>query len=279
MTNTNTKQQLESEFKNIKYILTSTMRTRLLLTIYEDSKNLDDLRNELNKPSATILHGLKELENINLIKKVQKYYQLTSNGYLLTTNMRKLIENWYSINNNKLFWNNHDLEDIPEDILKDIYLLKDSEYINSTTSDLSHAFNKYIDLISNAKKLKMILPIYSENHFKHIIDLLNNKTLEELELIINTDIFESMKSNEFFNEELMNNKKVKIFRVEKSLKIFLTFSKDFMSLTLFFKDGHYDDSQILINKNKNSIKWSKNLYDHYKVISWMMEPTISNTKN
>lgn len=50
MTNSNTKKQLENEFKNIKYILTSTMRTRLLLSIYEDSKNLDDLRNELNKP-------------------------------------------------------------------------------------------------------------------------------------------------------------------------------------------------------------------------------------
>lgn len=279
MTNNNTKKQLENEFKNIKYILTSTMRTRLLLSIYEDSKNLDDLRNELNKPSATILHGLKELENINLVKKVQKYYQLTSNGYLLTTNMRKLIENWYSINKNKLFWNNHDLEDIPEDILKDIYLLKDAEYVNSTTSDLSYAFNNFIKLISNAKSLKMILPIYSENHFKHIINLLNNDTLEELELIISNDIFESIKSNEFFNKELMNNKKVKIFRVEKSLKLFLTFSKDFMSLTLFFKDGHYDDSQILISKTKNSIEWSRNLYDYYKVISWRMEPTTSKIKS
>lgn len=279
MTNSNTKKQLENEFKNIKYILTSTMRTRLLLSIYEDSKNLDDLRNELNKPSATILHGLKELENMNLVKKVQKYYQLTSNGYLLTTNMRKLIENWYSINKNKLFWNNHDLEDIPEDILKDIYLLKDAEYVNSTTSDLSYAFNNFIKLISNAKSLKMILPIYSENHFKHIINLLNNDTLEELELIISNDIFESIKSNEFFNKELMNNKKVKIFRVEKSLKLFLTFSKDFMSLTLFFKDGHYDDSQILISKTKNSIEWSRNLYDYYKVISWRMEPTTSKIKS
>lgn len=193
--------------------------------------------------------------------------------------MRKLIENWYSINKNKLFWNNHDLEDIPEDILKDIYLLKDAEYVNSTTSDLSYAFNNFIKLISNAKSLKMILPIYSENHFKHIINLLNNDTLEELELIISNDIFESIKSNEFFNKELMNNKKVKIFRVEKSLKLFLTFSKDFMSLTLFFKDGHYDDSQILISKTKNSIEWSRNLYDYYKVISWRMEPTTSKIKS
>ena len=41
------------------------MRTKLLLSIYNGSKNLDDLRIELEKPSATILHGLKELETLN----------------------------------------------------------------------------------------------------------------------------------------------------------------------------------------------------------------------
>ena len=74
MTSHETKNQLTKEFSGLKYILTSEMRSKLLLTIYEDSKNLDDLRNELKKPSATILHGLKELENSNLVRKVQKYY-------------------------------------------------------------------------------------------------------------------------------------------------------------------------------------------------------------
>ena len=124
MTSSETKQELTREFSGLKYILTSGMRSKLLLTIYENPKNLDDLRNELKKPSATILHGLKELENSNLVKKVHKYYELTSNGYLITTNMIKLIENWYSVNKGKLFWNNHDLSGIPDDMLKNIYLLK-----------------------------------------------------------------------------------------------------------------------------------------------------------
>lgn len=99
---TKIKNELKEEYNGIKYILTSTMRTKLLLSIYKNSKNLDDLRNELNKPSATILHGLKELENLNFVKKVQKHYQLTSNGYLLTTNMIKLIDNWYATNRNEI---------------------------------------------------------------------------------------------------------------------------------------------------------------------------------
>ena len=120
MTAIETKEELAKEFSGIKYILTSGMRSRLLLAVYENPKNLDELRKELRKPSATILHGLKELETINLIRKVQKYYELTSNGFLLTTNMVKLIENWYALNKNKLYWNSHDLTGIPDKFLKEI---------------------------------------------------------------------------------------------------------------------------------------------------------------
>ena len=263
MTNPQTKKELTDEYKHIKYILTSSMRTKLLLSIYNNGKKLEDLRNILKKPSATILHGLKELENINLVKKVQKKYELTSNGYLLTINMIKLIENWSSINNSKIFWNNHDLSCIPQDLLKDIYLLKDAEYVHSTTSDLSNAFNNYIELISNAKKLKIILPIYSENHFKHMTKYLKKDQLEKLELIVNEEILKSMTKNKEINKEIIENNKVNLKCSEKDLKLFLTISDEFMSLTLFFKDGHYDDSQILIAKNENAIKWALNLYEQY----------------
>lgn len=264
MTNIQTKQELNKEFRDVKYILTSNMRAKLLLALYEVPQNLEELRNEIKKPSATILHGLKELETINLVKKVQKYYKLTSNGYLLTSNMIKLIENWYSLGKDEYFWNNHDLSDIPDEIIKNIYLLKDAEYVNSTTSDLSIAFNRYIKLISKAKKLQIILPIYSENHFKHIIDLLNNNQLNELKLILNNEIYESINKNEQFRKELLENNNVKLTITNNNPKIFLTCSEEFMSLTLFFKDGHYDDSQILIGNDINSLKWAKLLLKNFE---------------
>lgn len=264
MTKPQTKEELNNEFKDIKYILTSTMRIKLLLSMYNGSKNLEELRNELKKPSATILHGLKELEAINLIKKVQKQYQLTSNGFLLVTNMVKLIENWASINNNVSFWNNHNLEDIPNEYLKNMHLLKDVEYVKSTTSDLSNAFNRYIKLISNSPELRMIMPIYSENHLKHIIELLNKNKLKYLELIVSRDILNSIKLNDSFKKSLLENKKVKVLCIKRNPKLFLTYSREFTSLTLFFKDGHYDDSHILIGTNENSRKWGKNIINYYE---------------
>lgn len=264
MTRLETKQELNREYRDIKYILTSGMRTKLLLSLYNIPKNLDDLRRDLTKPSATILHGLKELETINLVKKAHKCYELTSNGYLLTTNMIKLIENWYALGKSEHFWDDHDLSDLPEDVLKNVYLLKDANYINSTTSDLSLAFNHYINAISKSSELRIILPIYSENHFKHIIDLLNNGKLEKLELIISEEIFNSISCNKLFKEKLIDNMNVKITVIKRRIKIFLTYSKEFMSLTLFFKDGHYDDSQILIAEDENAKKWASSLWNNYR---------------
>lgn len=264
MTKSRRKEELNQEFKDLKYILTSNMRSKLLIAMYGEAKNLEQLRNEIQKPSATILHGLKELESVNLIRKFQKFYELTSSGYLLTTNMLKLIDNWYSIDKNKSFWNTHDLSGIDEEMLKKTYLIKDCRYIQSTTSDLSNAFNNYIKLLSNASYVKMILPIYSENHFKHIIGLLKDKKIKNLELIINLDILNSIKRNKNLDKTLKNNKKVTIKTVNKPLKLFLTLSENFMSLTLFFKDGHYDDSQILIGNTKESINWADELYSIYE---------------
>ena len=148
-------------------------------------------------------------------------------------------------------------------MLKNIYLLKDAKYINSTTSDLSIAFNKYINLLSQSTEIQMILPIYSENHFKHIIDLFNYGKLEKLELVVSEEIYNSIKNNELFKKELLENKKVNLTLINRHVKLFLTRSKEFMSLTLFFKDGHYDDSQILIAQDDNSKKWASSLWKYF----------------
>lgn len=232
-------------------------------------KNLNEIRDELKKPSATILHGLKELEDNNLIKKDRKYYELTSNGYLLATNIIKLIDNWYSLEKNKIFWNNHDLTGIPINLLNKLYLLKDAEFISSTTSDLSNAFNKYIELISTTSELTIIIPIYSENHLKYLINLLNDGNLKQLTILINTEILRKIKRSRYLKKSLLENEHVNIIETDENFKIFLTFCRDFMTLTLFFKDNHYDDSQMIIDKHKSGIKWSEELFGYYKrAIIW-----------
>ena len=110
------------------------------------------------------------------------------------------------------------------------------------------------------------MPIYSENHFKHMIDLLDKGQVDDLRLIVSEEIYDSIKKNKLFKKELLENDKVKLTVTDNNLKIFLTYSEEFMSLTLFFKDGHYDDSQILIGKNEKALKWAKSLINSYETL-------------
>ena len=57
------------DFITVRFLLASKMRPLLLLLLSEHEHDLNAFREELDKPSASILHGLKELERIHLIKK------------------------------------------------------------------------------------------------------------------------------------------------------------------------------------------------------------------
>ncbi|WP_409200725.1 helix-turn-helix transcriptional regulator [Methanobrevibacter sp. DSM 116169] len=254
---------MKKEFKEIKYLLTSSMRTKLIISLYEEEKNLELLRNELNKPSATILHGLKELENLNLIRKSNKYYFLTSNGYLLAINMIKLIENWYAIDKNIDFWKNHSIESLPEKSLHNLYLLKNTECITADTNNLSKPITKYFNLLKESEYLKVILPIFSEIHLNNIFSLLEKNNLEKIEIITSNEILKSIKESDEF-KKINKSKKIDFITIDENIDLFITCSNHFISITLFLKDGYYDDSQILIDQTNNGIKWGLEVFNEYK---------------
>ncbi|KZX16862.1 hypothetical protein MBCUT_04920 [Methanobrevibacter cuticularis] len=251
--------------EDIRHILASAMRTKLLLTLHDSKKRLGELRKELGKPSATILHGLRELETLKLVKKEDKHYCLSSNGFLLALNMVKLIENLYSINTNFKFWRNHKIGDIPTDFLKNTHALKKSKCIFSDDTDLTKPLIKYLEMISKSTVLKILLPIFSKTHLDGILKNLNRKK-SILEIVTTKSILNSIKSNEY-GELLINCSKdntIKIWLIEDEVEIFLSCCDNFLALSLFFEDDYYDDSSILVDESKEGILWGSELFEYYK---------------
>lgn len=255
----------EDSFKNMRYIMSSTMRTKLLISLYHGKKRLNILRDDLEKSSATILHGLKELETLKLVNKFDKYYYLSSNGYLITLNLLKLIENWSSLKSNVNFWKDHDLTNIPFKFLRNGDAFKEAECITSEDSDLIKPLKKYLEIISNSKTLKILLPIFSKVHLNAIIDNLN-KNNSDLDLIITDNVLKAIIDNGYIEKIFKNKTKentINIWKID-DLNIFMTCCENFLSLILFFEDGYYDDSNMLLDRTKESINWGLDIFDYYK---------------
>ena len=73
-----------------------------------------------------------------------------------------------------------------------------------------------------------------------------------------------MRRSRYLKKSLLANNKVTVVETEYNPTLFLTFSDDFMTLTLFFKDEHYDDSQIIIDKSENALRWANELFEWYR---------------
>ena len=111
--------------------------------------------------------------------------------------------------------------------------------------------------------MEIILPIFLEEHLEIILENLENG--DNLLLITNEEVLSSLKKSKYYEDLVDFSKKgqVIIRKVDYDLKIFLTICDDFMSLSLFFKDGIYDNSCFILNEYSDGIEWAKSLFKKY----------------
>lgn len=254
-----------NEFEELRFILNSKMRSKVLMVLFYHEGTLDDLKKSLDKPSSTILHTLHELTLLNLIFKSGKVYCLTSRGYIFSLVIFKYLSNLYFIRKSQDFLKNHSIKSIPHNILNELYLLSDGEYISSQDIDLAKPLNEYLNIINDSNELNIILPIFSQIHIDAIINNIDEGNTNKLTLVTTQNILKSLKRSGYMRKlsRLSKTQDITIWKYNGDLEVFLSFSKNFSTLSLFFDDGQFDDSVIFVDKNSNGIKWSKNLFDYY----------------
>jgi predicted transcriptional regulator len=253
-----------SSFNEMKYIISSRSRSAVLLYLCENGPTkIEILRNIIKKPTPFILKAIKDLETSEFIKRMYKTLYLTSKGKILGLTFFRLIENMYILEKDD-FWTSHNLKQIPNHSLKQLYFLKDGEFISSTNDNLTKAVEKSLDLIKYSDELKIIIPVFSKIHLDAIFKFMV-KNDGKLEIITNKKIF-NLIYNSYSKEILSLNKKDRInfYNIDFDLKIFLINSNKFSILNLFFKNGDYDDSIYHLDKSSEGIKWGLNLFRYYK---------------
>ena len=88
---------------------------------------------------------------------------------------------------------------------------------------------------------------------------------DNLLLITNEEVLSSLKKSEYYDDLIDFSKKGQLIirKVDDDLKVFLTICDDFMSLSLFFKDGLFDNSCFILNENADGIKWARILFNNF----------------
>ncbi len=255
---------LDYQPDDVKFLVASHVRMKILLSLYDGPKKLGYLREATGIASSTLIHGLRQLEEKKwLVRKGDNSY-LTSKGKVVLLNLIKLMEKFKTFDIQLNFWKNHNLNGIPLDLQKDVDALRESYLVEVTLDNLEEPFTRYIQLLSEAKNINAVLPVLFSRHTDAIHKILLKGG--SAKLILAEDIFKQFMEQFDWNElnKYIKSGDLEIMVISDNLEIACVVSDIFVSLGLFFEDGVYDTSRLLMGHDMEALSWGNKLFQYYE---------------
>lgn len=239
--------------EDIKFVSNSLIRLKVLKALYEKPSNMKELSVDTKLGYSSIsgvLHGL-ELKKM-VYRKSNKYYLVN----LLKLQVKNILE--FSVTANLLdrifnIVEGHEIDEIPKKSVEEMYLLGESELLESDCVDVDRILNFIDDVLAKSNSVRAILPIYHENI---------NFRLNEL---IAQEKFVEINASESVFDVYDKNSKVRNLSLFKGKSNFLLIVTDGMMLFgLFRKNAFFDQNRLLISDSRDSLKWANNLFLYFK---------------
>ena len=243
----------------LKFLTSSNVRTSILLSLNESSKNLGELKRELNLESSTIIHSTNKLEKRNFIFKTGENYTLSQTGKIFTLKLVNLIKTIDTVKNHDRLWLNHEINGIPEDLLLKIGDLGNSTLVAADSMDIHKPHTNFIQLLGNVKKMNGVSPVYHPDFPEIIMALISSGA--EVQLIVTNPILKIL--NRGILSEVYSKKNFKLYVTDENIKEAFTVADHFFSLGLFIVKGIYDYSIDLVSDDKDAIAWGNKLFEYY----------------
>lgn len=251
--------ELYSEIKDdLKFVTSSDIRVKIIISLKEGPKKLGDLKDEVHMQSSSILHSMSQLENKNIIIREFQSYSLTQTGEMIALVIIDMVNSFFLIKTHEKFWLNHEINEIPEDLVDEIHCLNDFKVINTSILD-SPKQSPFKELFLNSKVIKGIISpliIYDE------LEVVNKK--EDMYFIIaaetSNDVVEVLNQRNPDDETIKEN--IKLWKIKDDLKLVLIVTDNFLLLNLPLTKKN-DSTSYLMSETEESIKWGNKLFNYY----------------
>lgn len=247
-------------------IIKSELKHSILLHLLGGSCKLSDLKIDLDSSETTILHALKELEELNLTKKYAGFYELTPIGTIQAQINNQYHKTTETIEKFKEFWLAHNVNCIPPKLMSQLGMLSEANLIKTSNSELGTVHENFLQTVVHSKKIRGLSPVFHTDFvraFKRILahggtveliltDAVLNKTLQTATSSGASEIF----------EDLLKKQRLIIYLVDE-LKIALTVTESIFSMGLFYPNGEYDYNTDLVSMHPNALQWGEEIFQEY----------------
>ncbi|MDD1712457.1 MAG: DUF1724 domain-containing protein [Methanoregulaceae archaeon] len=261
----------EHHHKFIHSIYSSRLKIQILLTLLSGSTSLAKLREVTGSTSQALIPKIRNLESQMLIE-ARNEYLLTPLGKVVAINVAEYVRLMGGIDRHREFWADHDLSGLPEEFLKQIGDLHESEVKLDNEVDIMSVYSNFLKILKGGAFIHGISSVMSPG----IAELLTERILAgtPVELIVSDDVIPKLSKEPYteFMRQVRTCSNFKVFATSEPLKVGITVTDTMLSLGLFKHEGHlYDSSSDLFTAEKMAVEWGERLFQHYKNRSHLVD--------
>ncbi len=256
--------------EDLKFLLTSRVRTKVVISLIEGPHNLGDLKKDLNLDAASISHALKNLGERQFVVKRDNAYNLSQKGRIICIKLIDVIKTVYAVQGNEKLWLNHDIDDIPKALLSTLGDLSDSILVESEPTDLFKPFDNFNNILLKSNNIKGLSPIFRLDIVESIQKRVENGADVELIFTGNvlTKLLSTVDSESLLDlENYISMDNLRIWQIDNNIKVAFTVTDNFLSFGLFSSTGEYDSTKDLVSNDPDALAWGNRLFNYYKAKS------------
>ncbi|AKB23722.1 Transcriptional regulator, ArsR family [Methanosarcina sp. MTP4] len=250
----------------VDLVFRSDKRKNLLLLLENGSKNIDDIKNELDVTATSILPQIKKLIDSDLIVQEDKMYSLTLLGEFIVKKVKPLISALDVVEQNSTYWTGHDLNAIPRNLLERISELEGCILIEPDLNHIYEPAQEIIDNMGNSKRVATFASYFNPSYLPLYVELGRKEV--ELSLNFTQSVWDHLSSEHYdMIKEVMEMENVSLYVSREGTKpTEITITDKIMLLGLFDKNGKFDQQFVMSGKPR-ALRWGQELYDYFKTLS------------
>jgi len=245
----------------IAIVTTSEKRKRLLILLRNGPLSWDEIKTQLNVTASGMLPQIKILEEEGLITKEGRLFQLTDIGHLVVYHLEPFDKTLTVIEQQKKFWQEHDIESIPPEFLVRIGEIKNSQIIEAGLEDSFEPHNQFLEMILQSKKVAGLSPLVHPLYPRFFLSLAEQG--HEVNLILTKNAYKKIE-REYYDMLLeglqYENARLSIY--ESNVRFAYIVTNNRFSMSLFMKNGIFDSTRDIVSNDPSAIRFGEDLFSY-----------------
>jgi predicted transcriptional regulator len=244
-------------------VVTASEKRKNLLILLQDGPQLwDEIKTELDVTASGMLPQIKILEDEGLIVKDGRKLLLTNIGRLVVHHLEPFDKTLNVIDQQKKFWQEHDIEALPYDFFVRLGDIRNPRIIEAGMEDSFEPHNQFLETILRSRKVSGISPIVHPIYPRFFLSLA--KQGHSVNLILTKGAYNKIKK-EFFDmliEGLQyDNAHLSIY--EEDVRFAYIVTDIYFSMGLFMKSGIFDSTTDVVSNDSSAIRFGEDLFSYY----------------